>query len=393
MEFNYFLGRRFGKTPEFMKKHVPACTKVLDLGVPDMLSEYLSEKYGISSLRNISGIIQEEIPDIYVTSWPNVLGPIFNFRLKRVLKKGRVKKVLREIPFQKPVSDECFSYYKNHLVCDENLKRSNPVGIRFYVWAWVMCYIRKAYYSRVDGVMHYTENNGKIPESYGVNPEKIIVTFNSPDTANLRLVYEKLLKKPGLKEFSEYRLIHVGRLVPWKRVEMLLQATADLSKDFPDTELIVIGRGPEKDRLEHLAMDLKISNRVIFAGDIYEPEALGEYLLSSSVYVLAGMGGLSVNEAMSFGKPIIVSRGDGTERSLVINGKNGLYFEEGNVQDLTEKIRQLFENPELGKSMGNESLRLIRTKVNIDQVSERFRQAFRIISGKIERGNEPIHPR
>ncbi len=43
MELNYFLRRRFGKTLEFMKKHVPAGTKVLDLGVPNMLSEYLSE--------------------------------------------------------------------------------------------------------------------------------------------------------------------------------------------------------------------------------------------------------------------------------------------------------------------------------------------------------------
>jgi hypothetical protein len=43
MELNYFLKRRFGKTLEFMEKHIPKGTKILDLGVPNMLSEYLSE--------------------------------------------------------------------------------------------------------------------------------------------------------------------------------------------------------------------------------------------------------------------------------------------------------------------------------------------------------------
>ena len=43
MELNYFLRRRFGKTLEFTQKHVDKGTRILDLGEPNMLSEYLAE--------------------------------------------------------------------------------------------------------------------------------------------------------------------------------------------------------------------------------------------------------------------------------------------------------------------------------------------------------------
>jgi len=60
---------------------------------------------------------------------------------------------------------------------------------------------------------------------------------------------------------------------------------------------------------------------------------------ASSVYVLAGMGGLSINDAMAYGLPVICSVCDGTERDLVTHHGNGLFFRENNVVDLSVKNR------------------------------------------------------
>ena len=98
--------------------------------------------------------------------------------------------------------------------------------------------------------------------------------------------------------------------------------------------------------------------------------------MASSVYVLAGMGGLSINEAMAYGKPVICSRCDGTERDLVKDGENGLYFQEGNVGDLAAKIGILLKDPFQGRRMGEHSLKVIEDKINLETVTRRFMDCF-----------------
>jgi glycosyltransferase involved in cell wall biosynthesis len=98
--------------------------------------------------------------------------------------------------------------------------------------------------------------------------------------------------------------------------------------------------------------------------------------MASSVYVLAGMGGLSINEAMAYGKPVICSRCDGTERDLVKDCENGLYFQEGNAKDLADKIGILLKDPFQGRRMGEHSLSVIEQKINLETVTRRFMDCF-----------------
>jgi glycosyltransferase involved in cell wall biosynthesis len=78
----------------------------------------------------------------------------------------------------------------------------------------------------------------------------------------------------------------------------------------------------------------------------------------STVYVLAGMGGLSINDAMTYGLPVVCSVCDSTERDLVTDGVNGLFFKEGNADSLSDKLNKLFASPERCASMGRESERI-----------------------------------
>lgn len=68
-----------------------------------------------------------------------------------------------------------------------------------------------------------------------------------------------------------------------------------------------------------------MTDSIRFIGAVYDPEKLGAYMNESTVYVLAGMGGLSINDAMTYGMPVLCSVCDGTERDLVIDGKNGFF--------------------------------------------------------------------
>ena len=119
-----------------------------------------------------------------------------------------------------------------------------------------------------------------------------------------------------------------------------------------------------------------MENRVVFTGALYNAEQVGSYMMASSLYVLAGMGGLSINDAMTYGLPVVCSVCDSTERDLVTNGVNGFFFREGDAADLAEKITTILKNDSLRREMGIASLSIIENKININTVSSRYIDAF-----------------
>ena len=94
------------------------------------------------------------------------------------------------------------------------------------------------------------------------------------------------------------------------------------------------------------------------------------------MYVLAGMGGLSINDAMCYELPVICSVCDGTERDLVIDGKNGYFFKEGDASDLASKIEAVLSDEDKRKKMGAESLHIIEDKININTVADNYIKVF-----------------
>jgi glycosyltransferase involved in cell wall biosynthesis len=103
---------------------------------------------------------------------------------------------------------------------------------------------------------------------------------------------------------------------------------------------------------------------------------LGAYMNESTVYVLAGMGGLSINDAMAYGLPVVCSVCDSTEQDLVKHGENGFFFKENDVDSLVQILEQLLHSPELCKQMGEKSKQIIENEINIETVSDRYYQAF-----------------
>lgn len=241
---------------------------------------------------------------------------------------------------------------------------------------------RKYMLNVVDAHVSYIEYAIELYGSYGVPKEKIFVKYNSPDTDLLFAIREKIEDEQPILSPSPHRLLHLSRLVPVKRVDLLIKALAIVAKEYPDAELVVVGRGPEEQALKELAQSLGVADAVRFCGWV-DQEEVGRYLLASTIYVLAGHGGLSINDAMAFGKPVIVATdaADGTEKHLVFEGLNGLYFKQGDAQELAEKIKYLFKNPQLIKEMGESSTDIIKNKVNIHTVLNAYLEVWKYVLG------------
>lgn len=343
--------------------------------------------YGKSGFPALPDIIADERPDIVVLGWPYFLQVFFQPSLRRALKRCGARLVIREIPFQTPPYGQIRDYFRQHPMYDEGM-RLLSTGKAFYLRQWLTARIRKYCYARVAGTLNYSTAAYDILPSYGVKREQIHVTYNSTDTEALWREKAAVLAAPALLPPSERRLLHIGRLVKWKCVDLLIEAFARTLTQYPDAELVIVGNGPELDNLKKQAASLGLPLRskeengvdgrgcVRFIGAVYDPKELGAYMNEATVYVLAGMGGLSINDAMTYALPVVCSVCDSTERDLVTDRRNGLFFRDGDADSLTEKILQLLASPQECRRMGQESERIIREQINIDTVSERYLKAF-----------------
>lgn len=342
--------------------------------------------YGKSAYPTLPDIILQEQPDIVVMGWPYFLQIFFQPRLRRAMRDCGAQLAIREIPFQTPPYGKIQEYFRANPMYDEGMRLMSR-GTVFYLRQWLAAQVRKYCYARVAGTLNYSTAAYDILPSYGVGKEQIHVTYNSSDTEALLREREAVLAAGPLLPASERRLLHIGRLVKWKRVDLLIDAFACIVNRYPDAELVIVGDGPELDNLKQQAQAMNMpiyeagnsgsgQGGIRFTGAVYAPQALGAYMNESTVYVLAGMGGLSINDAMTYGLPVLCSVCDSTERDLVADGVNGFFFKDGNVESLTEKIGILLASPTRCREMGQESERIIREKINIETVSERYLEAF-----------------
>ena len=346
---------------------------------------YLNEirgKFNKPYFENLDKAIQTISPDILVMGWPFIINYYFDFRLRRIVRKNQIFLVYREIPFMVAPKNQAVSYYRKNPVVNEDLEVENPVGFKFYPWAMGLNQMRSRYYRLADATMVYASFGIKIQESFGISPERIFLTYNSPDTDTIAGIRHRLETQDSVKAVPT-RILHLGRLVKWKRVDLLIEAVSQLSDRHKGLELRIIGEGPEEPYLKRLAAQKAKKANVSFLGSIYDPELLAREIMASSIYVLAGMGGLSINEAMAYGLPVICSRCDGTEKDLVEDGINGFFFREGDSLDLASKIEILLNDPAKCKTMGDSALSTINNKINLKTVTQRYADCFEyLISGK-----------
>jgi glycosyltransferase involved in cell wall biosynthesis len=196
--------------------------------------------------------LQEIDPDILVLGWPYIINYYFDSKARLIVKSLNISLVYREIPFMVAPKNRAMKYYRKHPVLNENLEVDNPVGLKFYPWAFGLNQMRRKYYSLVDATLIYASHGYEIQESFGISREKIFLTHNSPDTDVIALTRRKL-EEQDLGPVNPKRILHLGRLVKWKRVDLLIEAVAKLYTKHEDIELHIIGAGPEEQNLKKLA--------------------------------------------------------------------------------------------------------------------------------------------
>jgi glycosyltransferase involved in cell wall biosynthesis len=136
------------------------------------------------------------------------------------------------------------------------------------------------------------------------------------------------------------RIVMVARLDAIKDQTTLLQAFAQLQPRYPDWELWLVGEGPERQRLEQLALNLNLDPQAIFLGQRGDiPEILGQCdIFAFSTNEAEGFG-IVLIEAMAAGLPIVASE-VGACREVLLGGKAGILVEPADLDSWVEILEQ-----------------------------------------------------
>jgi len=340
------------------------------------LEEYANRFF--AGFRSLPGVLLRERPDVVVLPEYLLTGFFLHPGLVLLRKLLGVRLVMKSIPFRMPDYAAARQSLLARLATTPSSalgRLLQALGIRHRLLGASLA-LRTHAFRTLDAHINYVDYGRELFASYGVPPERIFVTRNSPDTDAMARTDAALQASARPPHRRPQRLLHVGRLVNDKRVDLLLEAMPAVRDKLPHVELVVVGDGPQRAAFEALAAQLGLTSAVHFAGPIYDPLELGREFLRASVFVLPGLGGLSINEAMFYGLAIVCSSGDGTEKYLVREGENGTFFRTDDRQSLADAICRLMAKPEELLRMGARSRQIIDREVNIGTVVEAYRRAF-----------------
>lgn len=216
----------------------------------------------------------------------------------------------------------------------------------------------------------------------GVNKSKI---FIAPDSSIVEEsnVYENIREKYKIPSNRKI-ILYYGRIIRSKGLEILIRCFKKI--DSENGYLLICGDGEFKDYCKNLASKLDIKN-IFFAGFV-KPNKRSVYFSQCDVFVLPSYfhngekeaWGLTLNEAMQFGKPVIATTAVGAAFDLVQDGINGYVVEQNNEIQLYKALHKIISfNDNKLKNMGARSKEIIKNGYTYKDMVNGFNKAIDFI--------------
>ncbi len=227
-----------------------------------------------------------------------------------------------------------------------------PVGaVRLKTFLYKAAY-RLALWN-IDRILPITRTTGRqLVDQFGAPPTKIEVLYSGVELQE----YPRALRPDG-----EFVIGSAGQLIPQKGVDTLISAMPEIVKTIPGARLVIAGDGPDRGRLERLACELGVKDRVQFLGF---QENMPKLMATFDVFVFSAFPGYDglprvILEAMIQHTPVVAAKTDPIEE-IVIDGMTGWCYEPGDCRGLTEAIRRIHGAPAEAKKMIDEGFKRSR---------------------------------
>lgn len=216
-------------------------------------------------------------------------------------------------------------------------------------------------YKRADQILSgstYTLN--MLKEMFKIPDNRISLFYENGVSSNFLNIHKTVDRSRSIVE-----LLFVGRLVPYKCADVVIEAIGQLDEELQNKiQLTIVGDGSEKSNLEAQVQRLNLENIVTLTGWVKQEETL-DYYKNSDVFCFPSIrefGGAVVLEAMACGLPCIVANNGGIGE--YVTEATGFKIEpisrEYLTKELTQKIKILVEDETLRKNMSKSAIERVR---------------------------------
>ncbi len=185
----------------------------------------------------------------------------------------------------------------------------------------------------------------RLVQGWGVEKNKIKVVYNAIEQEKLIIPKKEAKQKIGI---SGKIILSVGRLVPNKGFDSLIEIMSDILKQSPDLKLVIIGEGPELKNLQSLISNFQLEDKVKLIGKVKHSD-MPLYYRAADIFVLnTAQEGLShtLLEAMQYELPIVTTKVGGNPE-IVEDGVNGFLTDYNDKEALKKSILKLIKDKKL----------------------------------------------
>jgi len=211
---------------------------------------------------------------------------------------------------------------------------------------------------------------------------KIVVIPNGINLKDFKIAYpkEECKRKLRIPE-SDKVILFVGVLRPFKGVDVLIKAMQFVTEIFQNVQLIIIGEGEMRLKLERLTKELKLERNIKFTGFVGE-DLKPMYYKSADIFCLPSITtqeifGIVNLEAMACGVPIVASKVGGVP-DVVKHGENGLLVPPRDPNALADAIIYLLENEDIRKKMGTKGKEIVENYA-WEKIAEKYEKVYQSV--------------
>lgn len=208
---------------------------------------------------------------------------------------------------------------------------------------------------------------------WGLSRKRIHVCYNGYEPQEFN---PQGRKRP--RELADASIVvgTVALLRPEKNLGILVASFAELYRIDDKARLLIVGSGPERPKLVHMAAQLGLADACIFQETVSQP---GEWMRAIDVFVLPSLSegfSNSLLEAMACGCCPVASRVGGTPE-LIKDGERGVLFESGNVKQLSDILVHLMQHPVEQRRLAETAAIFVRDHLTIEQASARLANIYK----------------
>lgn len=173
--------------------------------------------------------------------------------------------------------------------------------------------------------------------------------------------------------------LQVARLTAPKHTELLVECMTEVSTRFPEAVLVLVGEGPERERISALVAKLGLQAHVRLPGPTFHEQELSLWFRAARAVVCGGAVGLLAHHALAYAAPVIAHSAflfHGPEAEIIVHKSTGFLYEQGSKKSLADAMIYAASHEAEMCEMGLFGQKRVGERFTIDAKARRFRDAI-----------------